>query len=854
AAYSDIAIYTNEASAYYELFNAIFPKFNIPIFLDYTEPMIHHPLMTLLYHVMDTFINQWRYESLFTVIKTGLLMNIEQITSASHYYKAFQDYQRQIDVLENYCLARNINKKQWTQNFPWEYNRYQGLSRGYAKTDEDVVVEKMLNRLKVEIYEQLSPFETELKQATTYLTCCEAIFTFLERCQIPQKLKFLEESATSLDDLKQVKQHQQVWNKILALFEQIVEIGGDEAVTLENFATVFKAGLEEMSYATVPARLDQVYIGECRRARYQLTPDLHDDTQFGIKHAFLIGVNEGQVPKIPTESSLLNEVEREQLREMGIELAASLEQSLADEMFILYTVLTSPKETLTLSYVSSNDDGKEFLASHIYTHLREMFPKALEAHITRMQVNDVYDHLTTLNQSVPQVIAALKQDPELKGYYQPLLDYYKDQHVVLSQLVDRILHYDNAVKPLDANTTRAIYTEEIAASVSRIELFNQCEFAHYVRYGLQLKEREAYKVDLPQIGELYHEALKRIAVLIQKENRTFADLSVDECLTLSRLTADELSDKLLYKILKQNRRMLMLKEKLTQVVYKTLVGLKYQSKKSDFKPLFFELPFQKNAKSGINIKPKSLPNGYQLALKGVIDRIDVAKPAGRDEAYLRIVDYKSSDKKIELDKVYYGLSLQLLTYLDVAVSNALQLIEIPAEVGGMLYFHVHRPFLSEDKTDILRHDQLSEELATLEMKEYKMSGYLPKDLSVAHLSDITLEHTLKSDILQLTIKKDGQFSSVGNSVLPPTAIETLREYTNQTIIQSATKITEGQIDINPVQHGTSKACDYCQYHEICQYDADFRGNQKRQLPKLKSEIALTAMIDSINQEEEEELS
>ncbi|MGL4337928.1 MAG: PD-(D/E)XK nuclease family protein, partial [Turicibacter sp.] len=114
--------------------------------------------------------------------------------------------------------------------------------------------------------------------------------------------------------------------------------------------------------------------------------------------------------------------------------------------------------------------------------------------------------------------------------------------------------------------------------------------------------------------------------------------------------------------------------------------------------------------------------------------------------------------------------------------------------------------------------------------------------------------TLKSDILQLTIKKDGQFSSVGNSVLPPTAIETLREYTNQTIIQSATKITEGQIDINPVQHGTSKACDYCQYHEICQYDADFRGNQKRQLPKLKSEIALTAMIDSINQEEEEELS
>lgn len=839
--YSDIAIYTAQIDEYADLIASIFPKFEIPTFLDYTESMLFHPMMTLLYHVFDVILNGWRHESMFTLIKTGLFMKVDQITTTQSFYAAMQSYHRQLDQLENYCLARNIQKSDWWQKTSWIYERYQGLGKGYVKTDEDVQLEQLLEELRQQIVAPLMNFEKHLKKAKTYKEFAIATFNFIEECQIPQKLSLLESSAAEMGDLKLVKEHQQVWNKLLSLFEQLVEIGQEETVSLEDFATVFKAGLEEMSYATVPPRLDQVAIGELRRARYQLVSDLSQPGQFGIKHAFVLGVNEGQIPAIQGESSLLSEIEREQLKEIGIELAPSLEQTQQDEQFILYTVLTSAKESLTLSYVSSNDEGKEFLPSYIFHHVKSLFPKATIEHVSRIYQGDLYEDLTTINQSTAKLIATLKEHPYLRPYYEPLLDYYREEAPTVYEMVTKLLNYQNETTPLDEVLTKQLYSEEIVASVSRLELFNQCAFAHYLRYGLKLKEREQYKLDLPHIGELYHEALKRIATMIQRENRSFADLSPDECYQLAKTVSDELSDQLLYKILKQSNRMLKLTERLVQVLYKTLIGLKYQGKQSVFKPMFFELPFQTGTSDGIHIEPRPIGNGFKLSLKGIIDRVDVAKSEDQTQAYLRIIDYKSSQKQLELDKVYYGLSLQLLTYLDVVVSNALQLIDLPGEVGGMLYFHVHRPFISHDVEDVLKREDVEETVLQMQQEKYKMTGYLPVDYEVVHLSDNRLAERAKSDIVPITLKKDGSFSAVGNSTLSTTDIQTLRQYTNRVIEQSATKITQGSLEINPTYYGQSKACDFCQYRSICQFDVDFLGNKPRLLPKLKGEMALENM-------------
>ncbi len=66
---------------------------------------------------------------------------------------------------------------------------------------------------------------------------------------------------------------------------------------------------------------------------------------------------------------------------------------------------------------------------------------------------------------------------------------------------------------------------------------------------------------------------------------------------------------------------------------------------------------------------------------------------GEQGTLLRVIDYKSSETHLQLAEVYYGLALQMLTYLDVVVTNASKWLGHGAHPAGVLYFHVHNPLL-----------------------------------------------------------------------------------------------------------------------------------------------------------------
>lgn len=859
--YQNIAIYSANPTEDYRLYEALLSKHHVPYFLDYKETMLSHPVINLLHKVFDIFTSNWRHPAIFNVLKTGLFVNVDRLMQGASYEAVVNQHLEDIDKLENYVLARNMRKHHWQSGEEWIYSRFEGAKQ----TDEDLEKQALINRVKQEVVVPLMTFEAKLKEGTTIQEFSTVVFEFLEQLAIPQKkLQLLAESAGLRGNMKEQKQHEQVWPKLLSLFEQIVEVAGARLTKVRNeplvepdslnhpvndstsyflatkeqlgshdpdegsltdFIQIIKVGLEQMTYATIPAALDGVQIGSVKRSRYQLSTNFTNPTDYGIQHAFIIGLNDGVLPSTPAESSLLTERDREELARLDIQLAPSLIRSQQDEIFSLYTILASAKKSITASYITEN----EAIPSHIFTHLLGIFP---EVDVCAVAADDVYDRLTTSQALFSKTLLSLKQNPENHSFYQPILHYYQATDPLKVELMEKAVGYENGVCQLEQPLTKEIYGEEIEASVSRIELFNQCAFAHFMSYGLKLRERNVYEVTMPDIGSLYHEVLKYISTLLKKEGRSFASLTDEACKQLVNIGLEAVQRRFAFSILDSSERMRVLKSKLAGVVYQTLLTLSRQGKRSEFREHSFELPFGRRPTDVIKTKQREIGD-FKFSLRGIIDRID--KVTAGEKEYLRVVDYKSGKKELELDAVYYGLSLQLLVYLDVAISGANQM----SDVGGALYFHVHRPYTSYH-AELLTSENMMDELASLQSKEQKMTGFLPENHEVARLSDTDLDvRATTSDIVPITLKKDGNFAARGNRVLRTEDFDLLREYTNRKIEKSVSKMTSGSLNINPTSHKGVTACDWCQFKSICKFEKPL--NKHQSLPKMKADEAILKM-------------
>jgi len=821
--YHNIAVYSANPTTDHLLYDAIFKKHDIPYFLDVKEPLSVHPVMTLLHQVFDVFSSKWNHIVLISLLRTGLFVDLSNIKKGTPYEDLLNDHLEEVDQLENFLLAHQTRENHWKSAEPWTHERYEGT----IMTDEATRKDAKLNVIRDQVVIPLLALEEAFGQATTTCDFARAIFTFLEALEIPQKLHLLELNATSRGQAREKKQHEQVWNKLLSLLEQVVEVGKEEKINTDEFANLLRIGILNLSYATVPPVLDGVQIGDIKRSRFSLATNFNEPMAYGIQHTFIIGINDGELPTPPVENSLLTEAERKQLVELGIPLAPSLIQSGQDEVFNFYTLLT-PSKSLTLSYVAT----EEHHPSYLFTQIKNLFPTTEVEKVTK---TEVYDQLTTAQALYGSVLQQSSYQNDAP-YYQPIFDYYQQVYPLKHDLMKQSLGYANQVDALELAETKELYGEEIEASVSRIEQFNKCEFAHFMSYGLKLREREAFQITVPDIGNLYHEALKYVSELIKREGRSFSGLSTNDCRKLAEIGVKEVTKGYVFKALHANRRMKVLKRKLTLVVDQTLLTLAKQGKRSGFKESAFEVPFGRRKKDQIQTEQHQV-GAFKYSLRGIIDRIDVAQVD--DKRYLRVLDYKSSKKELELDALYHGLSLQLLTYLDVAIKGADQI----SDIGGALYFHVQRPYAMLNE-EVLGTSDLEMRLSAEHAKGQKMTGYLPDDREVAYASDIGFEKgEVRSNVVPITFKKDGTLAATGNRVLSLADFDLLRAYTNHKIESSLKNMVTGKLDIAPMAHKGETSCDHCKYKSICKFEAPY--NKYHRMPQMKADESLTKMTEKL---------
>ncbi len=819
--YRDLAIVLRNAEAYGNLIETIFKDYQIPYFLDQKKTMLHHPLIELLRSVFDVLNQNWSYEAVFRCVKTDLMFDIDQ-------YDDLQSQRELYDVLENYVLEQGIRGKRWIDETPWGEQ------------------EPSLDECRQRIAKPLAELEQAMRACEQGRQLADAIYRFLETLHIPEKIALWHEQAIQSGDLQLAMQHDQAWQAVIELLDQMVDILGDQATSIELFSDIMGSGLENLKFSHVPPAFDQVLVADLDHSRLS-----------GIRCTFFIGINEGIIPAKIQDEGMLSEEEREVLERLGMELAPNARRRLMDEPFTIYNALAGASDELWVSYPLADSEGRALLPSPLIRQLTEMFPKAkrllisLEPHeeiAAERQLLYVNNPEKTISYVTSQ-LRHWKRGYPIDDVWWDTYNWYVDEmrtKVKATKFTQRwkksigSLYYENAEYKLSKQVSEQLYGKQLKLSVSRLETYKSCPFAQFVSHGLRLKERKMFRLQPPDIGQLFHSSLSLITEQLRDQGRDWADVSEKEFKHFTSQAIEQLVPQIQNKILLSSHRYQYVKHRLQEVVSRTSAAIARQAKGSGFVPIGVEIGFG----TGELLAPMrfELEDDAVLELRGRIDRIDRAQ-AG-DQMLLRVIDYKSSQTSMDFAKLYDGTSLQMLAYLEIAIQSAERWLGQAALPAGALYFHVHNPMIQTQ--EVLTYEQLEREL----FKAYKLRGLVLNDPNIVKLMDGQLsgDGACRSDIIPVALKKDGSFDG-RSSVVTLEQFRQLCEHTKQLIRRMGLEILDGVIDINPYRLKQRTACTFCMYRAICQFDPSMAEQMYRAIPLIKNLEQLLYKIEQLRRSE-----
>ncbi len=797
--YRDIAVVTGNMEVYGKDVEEVFARFDIPVYVDHTRGILGNLFTSYLRSALQILLQDFSFDAVFHYLRTGLA--------------GFE--REEVDRLENYVRRFGIRgRKRWSEVFTYREENPEGEEAALAELEA-------CNAMRARLLEQLAPFLAPLKTAGDMV---RALYEFLAANEIQGKLSAYEKTFQECGDPARAKEYGQIYPLVIDLLDQLEGLLSGEEMTLKEFSEILESGLMEITVGTIPQNVDRVQVGDIERTRLKQ-----------VKILFFLGVNDGNIPK-SSGGGIISDIDREFLRESEIELAPSPREQMYIQRLYLYLNMTKPSEALYLSYARVGEDGRPLRPAYLVDMVRGLFPgltpEMPERGPAREQILCGADGVGFFADMLREYAAGRTTEEEqhtLTTFYRCYEEnpQYRKQ---AAGLVDTAFarHED---KPLSRAAATALYGASLLNSVSRLETYAACAYAHFLQYGLRLRERGEYSFEPVDMGNLFHGVLETFSDKLAERGYTWFDFPGEEG---RRLVAESLEacaaaygETILYSSAR-NRHLL---KRIERILNRTVQTLQIQLQRGQFLPEAFEVSFDvlENLDS-LNI---ALSEKEKLRLRGRIDRVDIGET--KDRIYVKVIDYKSGERRFDLAALYYGLQLQLVVYMNAAV-ELVQRKRPDKEVvpAAMLYYRVTDPMVEGENLT-------PEEVNAQILQELRMTGMVnDNDEAVRMLDGVFTE---QSDILPLARKKDGNFSAA-SSVISEEDMRTVSNYVNRKIRSLGREILDGTIAVNPCELGAEKACTYCVYKRVCGFDAGAEGYQPRKLEKLKAQEALEKMRES----------
>lgn len=796
-AFRDIAVVMGDLEGYAPYVETEFAQMEIPCFIDRTRGIALNPMIESIKSALELFEKDFSYEAVFHYLRSGMA-----------------DLERgEIDELENYVIRTGVRG----------YRSYSRLfTRKAEKSEKEEEALGRINHLREQMMEQLAPLVRKKEgRVKDYI---DGLYDFLVQNEVQNKLAAYERRFEEQGQLPRAREYAQIYRLVMELLDQIYELLGEEIIPLAEFREILEAGFGEIQVGTIPQNVDRVVVGDMERTRLKQ-----------VKALFFLGVNDGNIPKNASKGGIISDMDREFLRESELELAPSPRQQMYIQRLYLYLNMTKPSKWLYLSYSKVNSSGKSLRPAYLIDTVRKLFP---EMTVEYPQLRPVLEQIVTPAEGAGYLAEGLREYVSGTLSWERTQEFYTLYHVYGEETLagKRSFLTDAAFRRyqesgLSAAVAKALYGKYLENSVTRLETYAACAYRHFLQFGLALKERQEFSFENVDMGNVYHAVLETFAAKLVEKGYTWFDFpeefgaqAVREALEAYAATY---GDTVLYSSARNEYAI----TRMGRILTRTVLTLQKQLKKGSFTPDAYELSFQyADHLDSVNI---ALSEQERMHLQGRIDRIDVSED--EEHVYVKVIDYKSGNRRFDLAALYYGLQLQLVVYMNTALE--LEAKKHPgkeAVPAALLYYHIEDP--SVETPVELAPEELEEQLA----RQLRMHGVVNASPDIIERLDKYMED--KSDVIPVEKKKDGSFSA-RSSVMSGEELKLVSDYVSRKITEIGREILQGNISLNPYERGAEEACTYCAYRKVCGFESSMPGCGKRKLEDLGKEEIFERMAE-----------
>lgn len=755
----EIMILCGSLQAYSALARGALRDWGIPFHVADKMLLASHGLARFVLAALRCAAFTWRDDDVQELLKSGYCALNEQESW----------------IIENYATAYGIHTKRWLEPF----------QRG---KEEDIAAAEPLRQRLTTAVEQL---HRSLVDAQNTGESVQALLVFLQKSQVEQTAEQIESRLQQAGLLKEAMQHRQVMEKLLAILEQMAALMREERIPLRHFADWLEAGLQAEEIASIPPESASVQVGQLGN----LLPD-------APKVIFLVGLNDGALSA--ADQSLLSEEEAEEAeRLMDSSLGFGVHDRERLALLSLWKAISAPSERLYLSYPLANEEGGALQPLPQLQTIRRMFPLLVEEGGALAARTTEKEPPASPRVALDDLASRLREGSMRRSWSDLLVWLQKEER--WSRWLLRLQGALQGAMPPDflpGALARQLFNWRVT-SVSDLERFANCPYQHFVQRGLKLHRKAEWLVLPTQAGTFHHMALESFTRLALKEpawpmvSDAVCNKMMDAALqpVFSLWKNSPLDDSPRGE--KQAAMMMDTARRMAQTFTRTMQN-------SGFRPAYAELHF--GAEGPLPPMYLRTADGQSIALRGVIDRVDVAYFEAKQ--YLRLFDYKSGSWKIDPARLWDGTQMQLMIYLS-AVLNAFP----EAEPAGVFYQKISNPMIQTEDADRVQ-DAL--------IKDMQPSGLFISQPEIIHLMDLEHPWTLgKVFTTKGELTKSAPAVSAGD-------LRGLAKHALHVGQDTANRIVQGEIQRLPAMDTARNVpCTYCEYGSICRLDAQDSPKYRR---------------------------